>query len=211
MKKKVEIKKWDRKKQFEFFSGFMNPYVSVTANINIHKLLDYSRKHKISFYGLMSYLIMKTLNGIEQFKYVLEKGRVYKYDSIGISFSVLDENKQLNFSRTIGSDVFEDFIKEFKEAKEEAEGNEKISYGYKQNKVYLTCVPWVNFTSLQNPVDGENIDSIPRVCWGKYYINNNRYNISVSIQVNHAFQDGYEIGLFFNSLQANICRFEEGK
>lgn len=39
---------------------------------------------------------------------------------------------------------------------------------------------------------------------GKYYLEDGKYFIDVSLLVNHAFQDGYHVGLFFNKLQQNI-------
>ena len=55
----------------------------------------------------------------------------------------------------------------------------------------------------------EKTDSVPRICWGKYFLENNEYMIDISIQVNHAFQDGYHIGQFYNILQNSINGFNE--
>ena len=207
MKTKIDINSWKRKKQFIFFSNFTNPYASVTSVLDVDKIVKISKESKISFYGIMSYVVLKTLNEIEEFKYVLENNDIYKYDKINISFSVLDTSNSINFSRTVEYTNFNRFIELFDIAKKEAESNTKIKYIKDFNKCYITCLPWIRFTSVENPMNYKVIDSVPRICWGKYFIENDKYMIDLSIQFNHAFQDGYHIGLFYNKLQENINLF----
>ena len=207
MKTKIDINHWKRKKQFIFFSNFTNPYASVTSILDVDKLVKISKQNKISFYGMMSYMVLKTLNEIEEFKYVLEDNNVYKYDKINVSFSVLDSSNSINFSRTVEYTDFDKFIKLFNDAKTEAESNAEIQYVKDFNKCYFTCLPWIRFTSVENPMNYKIVDSVPRICWGKYFIENDKYMIDLSIQFNHAFQDGYHIGLFYNKLQENINLF----
>lgn len=207
MKEYINIDDWNRKPQFQFFSGFTNPYTSVTSIVNVDNIVKYAKNNKISFYGIMSYNVLKTINDIDEFKYILDDGKVFKTDKINMTFSTLKHNNQLNFSRTVEYIKFEEFIKKFDEAKLEAESNKKVPFTNENNKIYLTCTPWMRFSSVDNPMNYDKIDSIPRICWGKYFINNDEYNIDLCIQVNHAFQDGYHIGLFFNHLQQNINNF----
>ena len=68
-------------------------------------------------------------------------------------------------------------------------------------------MPWIRTTSFINPI--YDIDSITRICWGKYFLENNEFFIDLSIQVNHALIDGYHIGLFYSKLQDNIDSFME--
>ena len=110
MKTKIDINHWKRKRQFIFFSNFTNPYASVTSVLDVDKIVKISKSNKISFYGMMSYVVLKTLNEIEEFKYVLEDNSVYKYDKINVSFSVLDSSNSINFSRTIEYADFNKFI-----------------------------------------------------------------------------------------------------
>ncbi len=209
MKNKINIENWDRKKQFLFFSGFTNPYASVTSVLNVDKIVRIAKKNMISFYGIMSYVVLKTINEIEAFKYVLEENNIYKYDKINASFSTLDSTNAIKFSRTVDYvSNFKDFILLFQQAKSEAENSTNIPYKKDFNKCYFTCLPWMRFTAIENTMNYKNQDSIPRVCWGKYFLENNQYMIDLSIQCNHAFQDGYHMGLFFNNLQENINMFD---
>jgi len=209
MKQKINIDDWNRKKQFTFFSKFDNPYTGCTTLINVDNIVKYSKNNNISFYGLMAYFVINAINKIDEFKYVLEENEIYKYDKINATFSVLTSNNQINFSRIVEFNSFNKFINDFIKAKEEAESGKIISYEVAYNKCYFTCTPWMRVTSVQNPMNYKNMDSIPRICWGKYFLQNNKYMIDFSIQVNHAFQDGYHIGLLLNQLQCDIDNFLE--
>lgn len=209
MKDKIDIKTWTRNKQYTHFLKFSNPYASASTIINVNTIVNYAKKHKVSFYGIMTYLVMKSINQVEEFKYVLEEDGVYKYNQIDTSFAVLNNN-QINFTRTVKfNDDFDKFISDFVFAKTEAENSFDIKYDKECNKCYITCAPWMRVTSVSNPMNYEKIDSVPRICWGKYFLENNEYMIDVSIQVNHAFQDGYHIGQFYNILQNSINSFNE--
>ena len=202
MKEKIDIDKWKRKRQFTFFSNFTNPYASITSQVNIDNLVKYSKENKVSFYGLMSYIVTKTINEIDEFKYILEEDGVYKYDKMNISFANITDDYSLNFSRTVEYNDMDTFLSDFEYAKNECASNVKIPYDRDKNKIYITCVPWMRFSSVENPING--IDSNPRICWGKYFLENDEYKIDISVQINHAFQDGYHLGMFFNKLQDNI-------
>lgn len=209
MKTKIDIHNWDRYKPYTHFSKFSNPYVSTTTVLNVNNIVLQAKQNKISFYGLMTYLVLKSINEIEEFKYVMENDNVYKYDKINTTFSVLND-KKMNFTRTVEyNSNFKKFISDFNKAKEEAETSFDIPYDKEPNKCYITCAPWMRVTAVSNPINYDQKDSVPRVCWGKYFLESNEYMIDVSIQFNHAFQDGYQIGQFYNSLQSYINEFDE--
>lgn len=205
-KEKININEWKREEQYLFFKDFQNPYLSITSTIEISNIIKYSKENNISFYGLLMYFCLKTINEIDEFRYVIEENNVYKYDKINASFSVIDAENNLNFTKTVEYNEFNKFMQDFYEAKYEAENHIKNVKDRNNNKCYFTCMPWIRITSFANPVF--NIDSITRICWGKYFSENNKYSIDLSIQVNHAMLDGYHVGLFYNKLQENINNIE---
>lgn len=106
------------------------------------------------------------------------------------------------------------FLIEFSRATEDASNN--VSY-YKilglehMNKINITCIPWITFSNFKDAIDFNEKNSKPKICWGKYYLDDDRYLIDISLLVNHAFQDGYHMGLFFNNLQQNIYNLKVNK
>lgn len=100
------------------------------------------------------------------------------------------------------------FLERFYKAKDIGEKNKNSSKYEHNNLIYITCLPWMRITSMMHPVDEKNKDSIPRICWGKYFETIDGYNIDMSIQVNHGFQDGYHLGLFYEGLKRNISNLK---
>ena len=99
MKDKIDIKAWKRNKQYTHFLKFSNPYASASTIINVNNIVNYAKKHKVSFYGIMTYLVMKSINQVEEFKYVLEEDGVYKYNQI--LFLPKQKQKTLSILNTI--------------------------------------------------------------------------------------------------------------
>jgi chloramphenicol O-acetyltransferase type A len=67
--------------------------------------------------------------------------------------------------------------------------------------LYITSVPWVSFTGMTHPVQMKPVDSIPRISWGKYFEENGRVKLPLSVQVHHALMDGVHVGQYFIKLQ----------
>ena len=106
------------------------------------------------------------------------------------------------------------FLIKFSKATEDASNNipyYKISGLENMNKVNITCIPWITFSNFKNAVNFNERNSKPKICWGRYYLEGDRYLIDISLLVNHAFQDGYHMGLFFNNLQQNIYNIKVDK
>lgn len=81
------------------------------------------------------------------------------------------------------------------------------AYGYsKENPpdglgcIHCSALPWFSFTGHKEPVSGQ-LDSVPKLAFGKTEKTNRALKMNVSIHVNHALVDGYDIGLFVEIFQ----------
>lgn len=219
MKTKIDINNWKRKLAYETFSSYSDPYTGIVTKIDITNLINFCKQNKISFYGCMTYFVLKSLNDIDAFKYGLgkEDGNefVYKYDTLAATATVINSDNELNFTRYVEYDEdISNFLIEFSKATEDASNNVpyyKILGLENMNKINITCIPWITFSNFKDAIDFNEKNSKPKICWGKYYLDDDRYLIDISLLVNHAFQDGYHMGLFFNNLQQNIYNLKVNK
>ena len=219
MRNKIDINNWKRKLAYETFSNFSDPYTGIVTKIDITNLVNFWKKNKISFYGCMTYFVLKSINEIDAFSYGYGKENakesVYKYDSLAATATVVNSDNELNFTRYVkyDEDIY-NFLIEFSKATEDASNNipyYKISGLENMNKVNITCIPWITFSNFKDAVNFNEKNSKPKICWGRYYLEGDRYLIDISLLVNHAFQDGYHMGLFFNNLQQNIYNLKVNK
>lgn len=219
MKTKIDINNWKRKLAYETFSSYSDPYTGIVTKIDITNLINFCKQNKISFYGCMTYFVLKSLNDIDAFKYGFgkEDGNefVYKYDTLAATATVINSDNELNFTRYVEYDEdISNFLIEFSKATEDASNNVpyyKILGLENMNKINITCIPWITFSNFKDAIDFNEKNSKPKICWGKYYLDDDRYLIDISLLVNHAFQDGYHMGLFFNNLQQNIYNLKVNK
>jgi chloramphenicol O-acetyltransferase type A len=71
----------------------------------------------------------------------------------------------------------------------------------RKDLVYITTVPWYSFTQVTHAHMIDKTDAIPKICFGKYQWVNQKYEMSLAIEVHHCFVDGYHLGIFFDDLQ----------
>lgn len=212
MKRKIDITKWNRKLAYETFSNYNDPYTGIVSKIDITDLINFCKQNSISFYGCMTYFVLKSMNEIDAFSYGYGKENdevfVYKFDSLAVTATVINKDNELNFTRYIEyNDDISTFLLEFSKATKDAANDipyYKITGLENMNKVNITCIPWISFSNFKDAINFNEKNSKPKICWGKYYLEESRYLIDISILVNHAFQDGYHMGLFINKLQQNI-------
>lgn len=216
MRRKIDIENWSRRKSYKTFCDFDDPYTGITTTLNVTNVVKLSKDTNNSFYGTMLYFVLLSMNEIDAFKYGYGKLEdelcVFKYDDIAATVTVLTNENELNFTRYIKFDYdYEKFIYDFSKSREDAENNVdyyKIPELEYMNKVQVTCLPWIRFSNFKDAISKSEKSSKPKVCWGRYFEENDEYYMDFSLLVNHAFQDGLQIGLLINSLQKNINKIE---
>ena len=70
--------------------------------------------------------------------------------------------------------------------------------------IFISCLPWLELTSLTNERDFDRDDSVPRISWGRYTRTDGRMTLGMSVEVNHRLIDGVHIGRFAQALEGLI-------
>lgn len=69
--------------------------------------------------------------------------------------------------------------------------------------VFVSCVPWMELTTVQHAMHGDPLDCVPRVLWGRVPDDG---RLTVCLTVHHALADGRHIAAFFKALQEALDR-----
>src|ERR671916_366731 len=56
--------------------------------------------------------------------------------------------------------------------------------GQRDDLAYLSCLPWLDYTSLDNALPHAE-DCIPRVSWGKFVETGGRWSCAMTMEVHH--------------------------
>jgi chloramphenicol O-acetyltransferase len=158
------------------------------------------------------YHVVTNLWSIENFRYRISHGEVIMIDKLIPSYTVMNKDNLVNFTRIEYSTDFKVFLKGSLEASEKSSqsqslSNSGIALDEKELKCFLfmTCLPWLKFTSIEHPIWEFKAADIPSIAWGKYCLDKpGKLTMPFAIQVHHGFVDGYHIHLLGEKIKMSI-------
>lgn len=204
-----------KRKQYDWFKTFSNPCYGFDVKMDVTKVVEYSKKTNTSFFINILYLITIGLSSVEEMRIREVNGEIRLYDKINPTFTVMTN---LGIYENAGFEMidnYQDFYKKAKEVIEEVKNQDFIKDTYNDsnlfNDYYMTCIPWLSIEGMTHPLCDNNYESssVPRICWDKYRLENNKYIMLLNITVSHCFVDGYPLTVAFKNIQDNFNNIEE--
>ncbi|MGH4120144.1 CatA-like O-acetyltransferase [Clostridium sp.] len=198
----VDIENWERKKHYNYFKQLDYPHFNICANVDITEFYTYLKKEEQPFFISMLYVVTKTANTIKEFRYRIRGDKVIENEVINPAFTVMNSNEVFGFCTAEFKDEFKEFMvtasNEIQKSKDNISLEDKSG---RDDLIYTTCIPWVSFTSIMHPIQMNPVDTIPRIAWGKYFEENGKIKLPLSVQVHHALVDGVLVGKFYTGIQ----------
>ena len=122
----------------------------------------------------------------------------------GRTLFVLAEGRLVNLASGDGhpAEIMREFVVK---AKEKADSQKEYfalnGFSGRDDLIYITCIPWISFTSISHTISLDKDDAVPRISWGKYYREGEKTLLPFSLQVSHIFVDGLHLARYFGELQ----------
>lgn len=205
----IDLEHWKRKSHYEYFKDYSMPFFSVSANVDITKLYRYAKRKHLSFFATMLYFVMKAVNQIEELKYRIRENTVVLHDIVHPAYTVMSDDQLFLFVETLFEEDIISFESHVKEDIKKAENKEGLSDDLSRDDwIYISSLPWLNFTSVTHPYDQNRVDSYPRITWGKYLIEDEKVTIPLSLSIHHALGDGYHASQFFQFFKEQISKLD---
>lgn len=202
----VDMEKWKRAELFSHYMDYMRIVLSLTVDIDVTRLKEYSVNTGIGFYPLMIWVVSKVINSHDEFKYSRnEKGELIRWDMVSPSYTVFHKEDE-NFTKMLteySEDLFE-FYERFKEDGKKHENERAIVKDHPANFFDVSCLPWVKYRHFDMHVFDNGMFLAPVVTWGKYEEENGRLVMPLSMNIHHAVADGFHLSRFFNEVQEEI-------
>ena len=100
----------------------------------------------------------------------------------------------------------EEYLACGRQAQAEAKARRSIQEDPEESldKLFVSSLPWVSYTALVQPVP-QPADSHPRISWGKYFLQEGRTLLPVSILCHHALVDGLHLAAFYQALDRELA------
>lgn len=206
----LDMETYKRKEHFAYFSSLAYPYVGLTANVDITSLLQKIKCENLPFFLTICYCVCKAANQIPEFRQRIIDGKIAEFDRCSTSHTVSLEDGTYCYC-TLEHDLsFSDYlsyaVRKQEEARQAATIEEEKEDVY--DKYFISTLPWLSYTGLIQPVPVP-ADSNPRMTWGKYFQQDGRIWLPVSVLCHHGLVDGRQIADFYRLLEnacADLCR-----
>lgn len=196
----IDMENYPRKAHFDYFNSMPNPYVGLTANVDITPLIRWIRPRNLPFFFSILYCASQAANRVPELRRRIIDGKIAEFDWCNSSCTVMLENGSYCYCQLLGKHTYDDFIPYALERKRLAMENPSLEDGEDHHSLFfISSMPWLSYTALVQPTPVP-ADSNPRITWGKFFNEGDRVMIPLSLLVNHALVDGSHIAAFYASL-----------
>lgn len=207
MYKIVDMKKLGRKSVFDWFNSFSNPCYSINIKVDVTNVIKFSKETNTSFFINFLYLVTRALDTVDELRMRIVNNKIRLYDYINPGFTVLQDSGLFD---NVTAPYYDDYHTFYDNTHKMIEvvkhkGPRKDTYNDLKTyqEYYMTCLPWLEYESMTHPIPDNDKESAstPRICWGKYYLDNDRYLLSFNLTVSHALVDGYASSKALNKVK----------
>ncbi len=204
--KKIKFSDSHKEKAFHFFNNLNHPHYSITSKVKIGNIKKFAMKKETSIHIAIVYFIAKAANNIPELKRRIRNNETIQHKKVNPSFTI----------ETKASDTFSfctvPFNKKFSKFKKSADRTYALMQSNpsfedtpgKDDYLFLSAIPWIDFSSISHAMNYHPHDSVPRITWGKIMKKKKYQYISVNIQVHHALVNGRELAQFFRLLESYL-------
>ena len=202
----IDIKNWDRKDLFKFYTEDTKISLNLTVDIDVSPLVKFVKQNGLKFYPTIMWIVCKVINSHKEFRYAWgENGELINWDYISpayVDFHPEDE-KFTKLTTEYVDDLFE-FHKNFMTVKEKYSNNRGFGLEMPKNFFDVSCLPWSYYKSFDLTVYDEGKWLTPIVVWGKYEKRDDKLLMPLTLKIHHSVADGFHLCRFFNEVQQLI-------
>lgn len=200
--REIDMSSWSRRKHFEHFMKLDYPHFNVCANVDITKFKPYIKEKGFSFFVSVLYVAVRAANEVKEFRYRIRDNKVIEHDVVHPSFTVMSQDEAFSFCMSKYYEVFDEFNGRTSQAIELRKEEGSLDFDPLADEyLYMTSLPWISFTSISHPMHLNPVDSVPRIAWGKFFDENDKIKMPLSVHAHHALVDGFHAGRYFEEFQ----------
>ncbi|MBZ2205702.1 CatA-like O-acetyltransferase [Massilia soli] len=201
-----------RRDRFELFDSMDSPAVNLSFTLELPDFRPWCKAQGLPPFHVLLFAVLNAVLKVENFRYRIFEGEVIRIDRLTPSYTVVNQHHDLNFAQFAWSDELREFVARSLAARDQASNMAALNDTYQgmsprecKNQVFVTCIPWLDFTSIQHPAASLGCPDVPSLAWGKFrYGGNGRLQLPFSVQAHHGFVDGYHIHQLAQTIAAEL-------
>ena len=207
------LEKFERRRdRFDLFNGMDSAAVNLCFPLELPDFRPWCKGQGLAPFHVLLCAVLRAVLEIENFRWRVLDGEVICIDRLEPSFTVVNAHNDLNFAQFAWTDDLREFVARGIAAREEASSMTALNAKYAtmsprqaKEQVFVTCIPWLAFTSIQHPSASLAQPDIPSFAWGKFRDGaNGRLEVPFSVQAHHGFVDGFHIHQLAQQVAAEL-------
>lgn len=207
----IDMATWPRAQTYNYFTEMVTTTTySITITLDVTILRGILKGKKIKFFPTYLYLITRAIGKQKEFRMALQDGVLGCWDNLTPYYPVLHDDKTISFIWTEYDDKFSTFyencIADIEKCKK---SNSKVFSKAASNNYIIASIPWFSFNSLSMHLQNAKNYYAPIFESGGFTEKNGVTTMPLSITVNHAVIDGYQIKVFLEELNNTLNHPEE--
>lgn len=194
-----------RRAHFDYFRSLQNPYLGVTADVDVTALKAFCAARGCSFYLAFTHVAALAANAVPELRRRIRDGGIIEYDACGTSHVELLDSGAYGYC-TLYHDLDWDAWLPYAEAQR---ARSRAAASIEEDAdvdglIFITSLPWLRYTQLTQPTAGGD-ESNPRVSWGRFEADaRGRLMMPVTLLVHHALADGRHVAQFYRALEERL-------
>jgi chloramphenicol O-acetyltransferase type A len=203
---RIDMETYPRREHFEYFRGMRNPYVGVTADVDVTALLARTKDRNFPFFHTFLYLAAGAANSVPELRRRIDGDGIVELPCCPSSYTVGREDGTYCYCVLDTDKPFDEYLPYAAQQHELAREANSLDDGDSLPLFFISTLPWLDYTALLQPTP-EPPDSNPRITWGKYRERDGKIIMPVSILCNHAIVDGLQLAEFYSALDRTLDDF----
>ena len=210
----LDLETWPRREIFYYFSKMAPTGYSLTVQLDITRLRRTLESAGVKFYPAYLWLVTRTLHQQTEFKLAEKEGQLGYYHTLTPLYAIFhDDDHTFSLQWTLYQERFLDFYQAYLEDQRLYGKNHGILARPGQvppeNAYTVSCVPWISFQHFAVHSYQNQPYYFPSIEAGKYYEQDGKLLLPLSITCHHAATDGYHVHRFLETLQQEADTFEQ--
>ena len=210
--KVIDKESYYRRDVFRRFSEDCKCSLSMTARVDVTELAAWSKGTGTKFYLNFLYLLSRVLNSREDYRmdYNYRTGEMVCYDVIHPTHYAFHPDTETCTPVYTRYDpdyrrFYDGALRDLERAKQSRDY--ALDAENHPNWFDASFISWLSYDALHLELPDGYLYLLPIVNWGRYREENGRLMMPVTVRLNHASADGYQLALAFRLLETEIAAF----
>lgn len=207
-----DLTNWNRKEHFYHYLNTISCRYGMTVQLDITHLRQMLKQKGIKLYPAMIYLLSRCVNAHKEFRMVVdEQDNLFYYDQVSPSYTIFHtDDETFSSTWTQYHSSFPAFYQSYLEDMQTYGNNHgMLAREASEGCFDISCLPWATFTEFHLDLPDARRFLLPIFTFGKYFEQDGKILLPLSLQVHHAVCDGFHACRFVNECQQLADQCEE--